>query len=572
MLAFLSSLRREWKSSLVLLAIVIFAFGIRLLQLDQAPKGALIDEAHFGYLAYSLLETGKDEHGVSWPIIFKGFGDQKLPGYGYALLPFVKVLGLSTFTIRIPSLLAGTFLVLAVYLLIKELRLDTRWALFGAFVTAVAPWSFFLSRMGFESNLALVFWVFGLWAVVRAVNLKTKTGWWITAAILIALTWYCYIAYRPVTVAVVGAFLLTAWWLKQITWQKIAVFGVSFVIAVFPLFLPSAIGSNATRFNQVGLFADRGLTAEINENRTFCDFKLPRLFCYAIWNKGTIFSRLLIERYIYTFAPQYLGTKGEDGLIFLTVKDYGQFYFVLYPFFILGLLALINPPKKFNLDLQNKVLLGAGLAFAPIPTILVGEAQKVRISSLFPFILIIIVLGVSVFVTYLKKEWLQKLFLTGLVSFIMISAVAHFVAFFTVHTVKNDYYYQTYLPDAFQYLSEYGRDTDIIIKPFFSDPLMFYAYYAKLDPAFYQQNAVLGEQEPGGFQHTIKLANYSVEDTSLKTVACKVAKTGKPTVFVSNIEEDGDYKYTVYSLNGSLRYIFIYDIQRYLAKRPGLCE
>src|SRR3989344_7895510 len=98
-----------------LLVILILATGLRLFWLDRAPFGALIDEAHFGYIAYSLLETGKDEHGVSWPLIFRGFGDQKLPAYAYVLLPFIQIFGLSVTSIRLPSVLAGSLSVLALY-------------------------------------------------------------------------------------------------------------------------------------------------------------------------------------------------------------------------------------------------------------------------------------------------------------------------------------------------------------------------------------------------------------------------------------------------------------------------
>ena len=57
-------------SSFLLLVLVLFSFAIRFLWLDRSPRGLLIDEAHFGYISYSLLETGMDEHGISWPVIF----------------------------------------------------------------------------------------------------------------------------------------------------------------------------------------------------------------------------------------------------------------------------------------------------------------------------------------------------------------------------------------------------------------------------------------------------------------------------------------------------------------------
>lgn len=145
---------------IILGLILIFSFAVRFNQIATVPTGALIDEAHFGYLAYSLLETGKDEHGVSWPLLFKGFGDYpKLPMGVYALLPFVKFLGLNNAVIRYPSVLAGTLIVLGAYLLIRAVTSSKRLSL-GALITATSPWTFVLSRFGFESNLALCFLYF----------------------------------------------------------------------------------------------------------------------------------------------------------------------------------------------------------------------------------------------------------------------------------------------------------------------------------------------------------------------------------------------------------------------------
>lgn len=564
-----SSSLTVWQVVSIVLVMVL-AFALRIFWLDKAPKGALIDEAHFGYIAYSLVETGKDEHGVPWPIIFKGFGDQKLPAYGYALVPVVKVLGLSTFAIRIPSLIAGTLLVLAMYLLLRELEFNHRFAWIGAFITAVNPWPHFLSRIGFESNLALGFFGFGLWALVKMIKTQRRT-WTVASAILLALTWYSYVPYRPITLGLVMLVLGGLWLAKQLAWQRIALFGLCFVIAVFPLFLPSAVGSNTTRLKQVGILSDSGLISEINENRTFCDVKLPRLVCDAISNKGTVVGSILMKRFVHTFSPQYLATLGEDGLHFLTVKGYGQFYFILYPFFVIGVLALLNITKVIELPLRNRLLIASGLLLSPLPTILVGDAQKVRISALFPFVLIMIILGLQIAWQVIKQRWLRQLLLVGTLGIVTLNAGAYLVTFMTIHTVKNDYYYQTYLPDLIDFLQQYGPDTDIVIKPFFSDPLMFYAYYTQMDPAFYQENAVLGELEASGFQHTVGLANLHVEDTSLVKVTCRAAEQGKHTIFVTNTKEGDNWENIVYSLNGSLAYVYSYDTQKYLALNPTVC-
>ena len=120
---------------LVLVALFFIVFigaFLRFWHIDTAPKGALIDELHFGYLAKSLILTGKDEHGESWPVIFEGFGDRKLPAMAYLDIPSVAAFGLTLVAIRVPSAVAGTLLILASFWLLWEITRRKKWALFAA--------------------------------------------------------------------------------------------------------------------------------------------------------------------------------------------------------------------------------------------------------------------------------------------------------------------------------------------------------------------------------------------------------------------------------------------------------
>ena len=107
------------KVSLIL--ILLLAGILRLWQLSDYPAGFNADEAALGYNAYSLLTTGRDEHGAPWPVNLESFGDFKPAGYAYLLIPFIKTLGLTEFAVRLPSALFGILAVLFTYLLVKEL-------------------------------------------------------------------------------------------------------------------------------------------------------------------------------------------------------------------------------------------------------------------------------------------------------------------------------------------------------------------------------------------------------------------------------------------------------------------
>src|SRR3990172_11807128 len=72
-------------------------------KLDKIPPGFYIDEALPGYNAYSLLLTGKDEFGKSFPMFFRFYGSYNPPLFTYLVIPWVASLGLNIFAVRAPA-------------------------------------------------------------------------------------------------------------------------------------------------------------------------------------------------------------------------------------------------------------------------------------------------------------------------------------------------------------------------------------------------------------------------------------------------------------------------------------
>src|SRR5258706_6578908 len=124
----------------ILLAILILAAALRLIALDQAPPGLHVDEASNAWNAYTLLKTGKDQHGVSWPIFYtRAFGENRSPIYLYAMLPFQAVGGMNVWTTRLPSALGGVITVALMYFV--DMRLFDPWTgLISAGLLTLNPW------------------------------------------------------------------------------------------------------------------------------------------------------------------------------------------------------------------------------------------------------------------------------------------------------------------------------------------------------------------------------------------------------------------------------------------------
>ncbi|MEK7188363.1 MAG: glycosyltransferase family 39 protein, partial [Patescibacteria group bacterium] len=187
----------------IIFGIIILAAILRFWRLDSYPA-LNADEAAIGYNAYSLIQTGKDEHGNAWPIHFQSFSDYKPGLYFYLVLPFVKVLGLNEWAVRIPGATLGVLTVLALYFLVKELEIARpergrrgNWKLriIASLFLAISPWHIHFSRGGWEVNSATFFITAGLLFFVKATK-KQRLSNFAFCILNFAFAMYAYHAAR----------------------------------------------------------------------------------------------------------------------------------------------------------------------------------------------------------------------------------------------------------------------------------------------------------------------------------------------------------------------------------------
>ena len=140
-----------------LFLILAFAFVIRISDLANDPPGMYMDEVSSAYNAYSILQTGKDEHGKAFPIFFEAFGEYRQGLYIYSMIPSLLVFGLTNFGTRFTSVFFGMGCILVLYFLGRFL-LNKNFGLLAASLLAIQPWHFLLSRVAFE-GISFVFLV-----------------------------------------------------------------------------------------------------------------------------------------------------------------------------------------------------------------------------------------------------------------------------------------------------------------------------------------------------------------------------------------------------------------------------
>ena len=165
----------------VAMAIALYVAGV-----PGNPPGFFVDESSIAYNAHTISQHGVDEHGESWPLYFRAFGEHKNPIFIYLLASLFWVFGPSQFLARLLSAL----LVLAAALLLGVLagRAIRKYSI-GVIVAASAcltPWLFEPSRLVFEvASLPLALALF-LWALQVALT-HDPPHWRHSAALALTL-------------------------------------------------------------------------------------------------------------------------------------------------------------------------------------------------------------------------------------------------------------------------------------------------------------------------------------------------------------------------------------------------
>src|SRR3989344_4077756 len=193
------------KKFVLLIAIITLGFITRFYLLGKAPAGLYLDEAAQGYNAYSILKTGKDEFGKSFPIVFRSFADFKTPVYIYLIAPLIPIFGLSPFTVRFPSFFFSTLTIPLLYFLIRKLSAPPAVAIICALMLAISPWHILFGRADFEANIALFFLLLAIYAFYSALR---KPFLLILAAIFFVIAFSAYHAERIIVPLILLLFFL----------------------------------------------------------------------------------------------------------------------------------------------------------------------------------------------------------------------------------------------------------------------------------------------------------------------------------------------------------------------------
>lgn len=512
----------------VLFLILLLAALLRLPFLDQLPFGITIDEAGQGYSAYSILITGRDEWGDFLPLNPRGFGDYKPPLYMYLLVPSVAIFGLSEFAVRFPAAIAGILTVWVIFFLVRELFKDRNLALIASFFIAIAPWHVYQSRLGWESNVGLLFFCLGIWLFIKGLSKGNLLGVSALSFGLSAMSYHSFKLLAPLMLA--GLVII---FLKQFSKiEKKNFFSFAGVVLIFFVIL-----SYGFIFSGAGRRAsDQSVLKEENLvqlRQIQFDDKLPQPWGRILNNKYEFFISKLTDNYLGYFSLPFLfGPHRSDGSV-LNFPGKGLFYIWQLPLLLLGAFYLIKKREKAGLIILFWIIT------APIPASLTQDYQHSgRAQALFPAILLVSVIGIKYLFDLVKPNNLRKLLSYSAVSIVVYSVILRI----------DDYAFNTFnhplggLVQGYSDVIEltknnYDKYEKIIFTKSWGEPQAFIAFYQKIDPITFQSASKDWRRfESEGFRF-LDMIDYSLEKYDFRKVDISRDRHFKNSLIVGTPEE-----------------------------------
>ncbi len=538
------------KKYLPLILILFLAGLLRLVALDKFPAGLNADEAAIGYNAWSLLQTGRDEHSVSWPLVFRSFDDYKPPVYFYLVLPFVKILGLNVWSVRLPSALLGVASVFLVFLLAGKLVPKNKYfPSLSALLLAISPWHLQFSRGGWEVNAALFFILLGIWAFFKALE---KPKFIFLFVISLALSLYTYHSARLIS-PLLALSLVILYWPQLFQPQKLKLLiGATIFGLLLSLPLASQLLSKEgqSRFAGVSVFADSGPLWQALELRRA--HTPETIFVKALHNQYLSYGLRFVKNYLSHYSPRFLFIVGDE-IARSKVPRMGESYLFLIPFYALGLFALLK------LDSREKQFILLWFLIAPLAAALTFQSpHALRAQNMVIPLSLITALGLAVVLKLLARYNSRWLFSTviGVLALVAGYSVSRYLHLYYIHYPQElPYAWQYGFDQVAAYTQANGSQYDhILISDRYDQPYILMAFFLRYPPQTLQKELVMTPRDKFGFSTVRQFGKYE-----FRAINYEADKKLKNTLIMATDEpvDDRAVIFTIFDPAGKPMYKFI---------------
>ena len=392
---------------IALIIIISVAFVLRFYQLNQVPPGLHADEASQGFNASSLIKTGKDMYGKSFPILFRASGSYQPPIYTYLTIIPTIFLGNSIFTAKTVSVLSGVGLVLLTYFLISSLFPKSKkdavtLGLIAAGIIAISPWAIHFSRLAVEANLCVLIFVAGVYLLAGSLKKISMFPW---ACLVLGISTHAYYSERVITVLLL-AFVVIIYRKIFLKTKKTVIIGLGiFALTLLPHLYLLSTGALTKRLSQVSYL---GTIFQENVN---------------VVSRGLEIGKQFINQYLIYVSPKNLFFD-PDGNLGRIAPNLAVYYpWMLVPFLIgLGYLFKNRRDNFFK-------IIWTLLLITPIPASLTGDLfNPLRTLDYLWVIAVVISLGCWRVWRNINNNWVKMFAVLGVVGYsLLVFGISYFV-------------------------------------------------------------------------------------------------------------------------------------------------
>lgn len=485
-------------------AIIVIGILLRIYQFGSLPLSLNRDEAALGYNAWAISTAGIDEWGSKHPVMFKSFGDYKLPGYIYSLSAFIKVFGVSEVVVRLPSLLAGISTIFLVYFLARKASYSKNSSLFIAAAISVSPWAIFYSRVGFEANLGLSLFLLSMILIPSKKICQSILG--LFTYIFSILTYNTPLMIFP---------LLIIWiFINSPKKLKIKSYVFSTLIVIISLLWMLAIRPLITQKSGITVFSDPYITnlqaSQYSQSDTFIKKIINHKFTYPLG--------IIAKNTINTLTPKFLVISGGENP-WHSLPATGHIYWVTYVLFVISVFGI----RKKSSGTKKIFLPSLLVLFGLVPAIITSDAPHATRS-------LIVFVGITFF-SAIYWEKMKKISKNLIILILLLETSLYAYKYFVLFPQNHSFMWHVGLKEAIVEANQKYPDETINITVPENQPYIYTLLYDQTNPQVYTQSVEYYGPDSAGIEYVKSYSGWSfigdIKDTPEDTPIIHQNESGK---------------------------------------------
>ncbi|MCZ6633788.1 MAG: glycosyltransferase family 39 protein [bacterium] len=406
------------------------------------PIGFHADEASIGYDAYSILKTGRDQYGEFLPLFARSFGDYDEALHRYLVVPFVAVLGLNEWAVRLPNALLGILTVWAFYGMV-QVWFDRRVALVAALFLAISPWHIQFSRWGIRIILLPLLCCWGMHLFLKGMK---NPRYLIGCALIFGVGLHTYQAARVFVPLFVLGLAALHW---RVLWQHrgMAALSGGIFLAIFGYLFSFWI-------------APEGMARAQSELETH--------------------PLSILIYYLSYFSPGFLFFSGDPNLRHSLI-GMGQLHHFELMTVLCGIWGLW---RKGGGDGR---IVWLWLLLYPIPAALTDMSHSVRAIAGVPVLALLSGYGCCVVADWLGTERERRIFWQGTVLVAAVSVLVYCKLFYVDYPNYSAKWWQYGMQEAIAVAEQQEHPVIISDRTYSFPAYIFVLFYTRFDPEAYQK-------------------------------------------------------------------------------------